>query len=70
MDALKDIAEAINSLKNKNKIIIIISHYKRIFNYIEPDKVCIISKGEIKLKGNKNLIQEIEEKGYSIINNK
>ncbi len=70
VDALKDIAEAINSLKNKNKIIIIISHYKRIFNYIEPDKVCIISKGEIKLKGNKNLIQEIEEKGYSIINNK
>jgi Fe-S cluster assembly ATP-binding protein len=68
IDSLKTISKTINHFKEKNKTILIISHYKRIFNHINPDGVFIISKGKIAKEGNKELIDEIEEKGYSIIN--
>jgi Fe-S cluster assembly ATP-binding protein len=67
IDALRTISESVNLLKKEDKIILIISHYKRIFNLIHPDKVFVMSKGKIRLEGEKDLIDEIEEKGYSIL---
>lgn len=70
IDALKTISKAVNYFVKENKTIIIISHYKRIFNHLKPDKVFILSKGKIKMEGGENLIHEIEEKGYSILKEK
>jgi len=68
IDALQIIAHSINSLKNENKIIIIISHYKRIFNYLNPDKVFIIYKN-ILIQGGNKIIDKLEKEGYSWIKN-
>ncbi len=70
IDSLKAISKTINHFKDKEKTILIISHYKRIFNHISPNKVFIISKGEIVKEGDEELIDEIEEIGYSILNKK
>jgi Fe-S cluster assembly ATP-binding protein len=67
IDALRIISESVNLLDKTDKIILIISHYKRIFNLISPDKVFIMSKGKIRLEGQKDLIDELEDKGYSIL---
>lgn len=67
IDALRIISESVNYLDKEDKIILIISHYKRIFNHINADKVLIMSKGKISLEGEKELIDEIENKGYSVL---
>lgn len=70
VDALKTIATAINEFsKQPEKTIIIISHYKRIFNYINPEKVFILSKGELIHENSSEIIDEIEKEGYSTIKN-
>lgn len=69
VDALQTISKAINNMKKENKIILIITHYKRIFNYINPDKVFVLSEGKLKSEGNKELIDKIDEKGYGILEN-
>lgn len=72
IDALKIISKAINQFKklNPKATIIIISHYKRIFDYIKPNKVFIVSDGKIVYEGNPGIIDKIEERGYSIIKEK
>jgi Fe-S cluster assembly ATP-binding protein len=67
IDSLKDISKVINIFKNKNKAIIIITHYQRILNYIIPDYVHVLNQGTIIKTGNKILAQDIEEKGYKWI---
>ncbi len=67
VDALKLVSNAINTLKINQKIILIITHYQRILNYVVPDYVHILYKGKIVKSGDKNLALEIEENGYSEI---
>jgi Fe-S cluster assembly ATP-binding protein len=64
IDSLKLVAEGINSFMKKDKIVLIITHYKRILEYVRPDKVSIILNGKIVLEGNSELVNELEEKGY------
>ncbi len=69
IDSLKIIAQGINTLKEKNPemTILIITHYKRILEYLKPDKLSIVIKGKIALEGNAELVDSLEEKGYSWI---
>lgn len=69
IDALKSVADSINTLKQKNPqmTILIITHYKRILEFIKPDKLSIMIKGKIALEGNADLVDHLEEKGYSWI---
>ena len=67
VDSLKVVADGINSFKNKDKIVLLITHYKRMLEYIKPDKIFIIKKGEIVKEGSVELIDEIEEKGFEKI---
>jgi Fe-S cluster assembly ATP-binding protein len=67
IDALRIIAEAVNLLKNEHTTILIISHYKRIFNHIHADRLFVMAKGKIIHEGNKELIDKIEEKGYKVL---
>ena len=64
IDSLKLIAKGINKFMKKDKIVLIITHYKRILEYIKPDKVSIILNGKIVLEGNSSLVNHLEEKGY------
>lgn len=67
IDALKTIAEGINAVMDKNKEILIITHYKRILEYIRPDKISIMINGKIVLEGGKELVDQLEAKGYQWI---
>lgn len=65
IDALKLISKGINSFKEKGKTILLITHYKRILDHIHPDKVFVMFDGKIVKEGNRELVEQLEEKGYS-----
>ncbi|MBK9284254.1 MAG: Fe-S cluster assembly ATPase SufC [Sphingobacteriaceae bacterium] len=67
IDALKVVANGVNSLKSKNNAYIVITHYQRLLDYIVPDFVHILYQGRIVKSGDKNLALELEEKGYEEI---
>ncbi|MBK4775387.1 Fe-S cluster assembly ATPase SufC [Candidatus Pantoea edessiphila] len=64
IDALKIISHGVNSLRNKFRSFIIITHYQRILNYIKPDVVHVLYKGNIVKSGNFSLVRQLEEYGY------
>ncbi len=65
VDALVQITKVLHEQrKNQNLALLIITHYNRIFNYIEPDYVHILSQGKIWETGNKSLAYKIEQEGY------
>jgi Fe-S cluster assembly ATP-binding protein len=64
VDALKIVANTINSIKSDKNAFLIITHYKRLAEYIIPDFVHILSNGKIIRSGDKTLAEEIESKGY------
>ncbi len=65
VDALKSVSNAINLLRDKNKFILIITHYQRLLNHVVPDFVHILYNGKIVKTGDKLLALDIEENGYS-----
>nr|YP_010411868.1 iron-sulfur cluster formation ABC transporter [Sargassum siliquastrum]YP_010485385.1 iron-sulfur cluster formation ABC transporter ATP-binding subunit [Sargassum macrocarpum]YP_010485524.1 iron-sulfur cluster formation ABC transporter ATP-binding subunit [Sargassum serratifolium]URP30962.1 iron-sulfur cluster formation ABC transporter [Sargassum siliquastrum]UVW81318.1 iron-sulfur cluster formation ABC transporter ATP-binding subunit [Sargassum macrocarpum]UVW81457.1 iron-sulfur cluster for len=68
IDALKSISETINTLiKKKNKSIILITHYKRLLEYIKPDFIHIMDDGKIVKTGDSKIANILEEKGYDWI---
>ena len=64
IDALRIVAEGVNKLRNPDKAIILVTHYQRLLNYIEPDYVHVLADGKIVKQGGKELALELEEKGY------
>ena len=67
IDALKKVAEGVNKFMNEGKIVLVITHYKRILNYLKPDKVFIMIDGKIVAEGGSDLADHLEEKGYKLI---
>ena len=67
IDALKIVANGVNTLKNKNNAIIVITHYQRLLDYIVPDHVHVLYDGRIVKSSGKELALELEEKGYDWI---
>jgi len=65
IDALKIIAEGIKNYRNNDRSFIIITHYHRMLDFLNPDHVHILIDGQIKLSGGAELAQKLEEKGYS-----
>ena len=68
IDALKIVANGVNSLKSSSNSIILITHYQRLLNYIIPDFVHILKDGKIVMSGDKSLAQKLEKEGYSFLN--
>lgn len=64
IDALRIVAGGVNQLRNAEKAIILVTHYQRLLNYIEPDFVHVLANGKIVKQGGKELALELEEKGY------
>jgi len=64
IDALKVVSEGVNSLRAPERAIILVTHYQRLLNHIEPDFVHVLSGGRIVRSGDKSLALELEEHGY------
>jgi Fe-S cluster assembly ATP-binding protein len=64
IDALRAVAEGVNALRHPDRAIVMVTHYQRLLDYIEPDFVHVLSGGKIVRSGDKTLALELEEKGY------
>ncbi len=67
IDALKIVANGVNALRSPDRAILVVTHYQRLLNYIVPDKVHVLSNGQIQATGGKELALELEQKGYGWI---
>lgn len=67
IDALKIVADGVNSLTGPDMGVLLITHYQRILNYIKPDVVHVVVDGRIVASGDPSLAEELEEKGYDWI---
>lgn len=67
IDALKAVADGVNTLKNEKNAFVVITHYQRLLDYIVPDFVHVLYNGKIVKSGTKDLALELEEKGYDWI---
>jgi len=67
IDALRIVANGINKLRNPDRAILLITHYQRLLDYIQPDFVHVLYNGRIVKSGKKELALELEEKGYDFI---
>lgn len=65
IDAVKIVADGVNQYRRKDRAIMVITHYQRILQYMEPDHVHVLMNGRIVRSGGKKLALELEEKGYS-----
>ena len=66
IDALKIVAEGVNTLSTPQRAVIVITHYQRLLNHIVPDRVHVLSGGEIARSGGRDLALELERSGYEI----
>lgn len=67
IDALRIVSNGVNQLKSKDNATIVVTHYQRLLDYIVPDYVHVLYKGQIVKSGTKELALELEEKGYDWI---
>lgn len=65
IDALRVISEGVNAMRALDRSIILVTHYQRLLNYIEPDYIHVLAHGRIIKSGDKTLALELEDKGYS-----
>jgi Fe-S cluster assembly ATP-binding protein len=69
IDAIRVVANGVNKLKSKDNAVLVVTHYQRLLDYIVPDFVHVLYKGQIVKSGTKELAFELEEKGYDFIKN-
>ena len=64
IDALRAVAQGVNALRSPDRAIVLVTHYQRLLDYVEPDYVHVLSEGRIACSGDKSLALELEERGY------
>jgi Fe-S cluster assembly ATP-binding protein len=67
IDALRQVSAGVNRLRSADRAIVLITHYQRLLDYIEPDHVHVLSGGRIVKSGDKALATELEESGYAAL---
>ena len=67
IDALKVVAKGVNSMRSPERGFLVITHYQRLLDYIEPDHVHVLAHGQIVRSGGKELALELEQKGYDFL---
>ncbi len=67
IDALQIVAKGVNAMRSEERGFLIITHYQRLLDYIEPDRVHVMSDGQIVKSGGKELALELEESGYDFL---
>jgi Fe-S cluster assembly ATP-binding protein len=64
IDALRTVARGVNELRRPDRAIVMITHYQRLLDYVEPDHVHVLQDGRIVQSGDKSLAVELEARGY------
>ncbi len=64
IDAIRIVADGVNKFRREDRAVVVITHYQRILQYMDPDKIHVLIDGRIIRSGGKNLAHELEEKGY------
>jgi Fe-S cluster assembly ATP-binding protein len=67
IDALRLVAGGINKLRAPDRAMVMITHYQRLLEYVEPDRVHVLSDGKIVMSGDKSLAAELEKRGYAML---
>jgi Fe-S cluster assembly ATP-binding protein len=67
IDALRIVAEGVNTLRDPSRAIVVVTHYQRLLDYIVPDHVHVLAHGRIVRSGDKELARELEENGYAFL---
>ena len=67
MDALKIVAKGINEAVKAGTGVLVITHYKRLLDYVKPSKVYVMMEGQIVKEGGPELVDQIEKEGYNAI---
>jgi Fe-S cluster assembly ATP-binding protein len=67
IDALRLVANGINKLRAPNRAMLMITHYQRQLDYVEPDRIHVLSDGKIVMSGDKSLAAELEKHGYAML---
>ena len=67
IDALRIVADGVNTLRSPDRAIIVVTHYQRLLDYIVPDRVHVLAAGRIVRSGDKQLALELEDKGYAFL---
>jgi Fe-S cluster assembly ATP-binding protein len=70
IDALRIVAQGVNALRSADRAMILITHYQRLLNYVVPDYVHVLFEGRIVKSGGKELALELEQKGYTWIDDR
>ena len=65
IDALRVVADGVNALRGPTRSIVVVTHYQRLLDYIEPDHVHVLAYGRMVRSGGKELARELEQRGYS-----
>jgi Fe-S cluster assembly ATP-binding protein len=65
IDALRIVAEGVNSMRSKDRAMLVITHYQRLLNHIVPDRVHVLADGKIRKSGDAGLALELEKSGYA-----
>ena len=65
IDALRIVARGVNALRRPDRGILLVTHYKRLLEYIEPDRVHVMAQGRIVRSGGPELADELERTGYA-----
>ena len=64
IDALRTVSDGVNALRSPDRSVILVTHYQRLLDYIEPDVVHVLAGGRIVRSGDKQLARELEQRGY------
>ncbi len=64
IDALKIVANGINTLRGPQHAIVLVTHYQRMLDYVVPDRVHVLARGQIVRSGDRTLALELEKRGY------
>ncbi len=67
IDALRLVSNGINKLRSPSRAMVLITHYQRLLDYIEPDHIHVLSGGKIVMSGDKTLAAELEKRGYAML---
>ncbi len=67
IDALRQVSDGVNKLRSPDRGIVLITHYQRLLDYIEPDVIHVLARGKIVMSGDKSLAAELERTGYAML---